>query len=86
MAHPQAIAKRFRSKAKEKLGDFIRQGREYRLVNDPLHVLDHDFAFLLKQLYEGVLDFPAELLERKAIAVPYGVYCVNTNKAYAGLF
>ena len=73
------------TKAKEKLGDFIRQGREYRLVNDPLHVLDHDFAFLLKQLYEGVLDFPAELLQRKAIAVPYGVYCVNTNKAYVTL-
>ena len=73
------------TKAKEKLGELIRQGREYRLAGDPRIVLDHDFAFLFKHLYEGVLGFPVELLSRKAIVVPYGVYCLNTKKAYVTL-
>ena len=73
------------TKAKEKLGDFIRAGREYRKHKDPKRTLDHDFAFLFAYFYKNDPQFSAELLKRKAIAIPYGVYCLNTNKAYVTL-
>ena len=74
------------TKAKEKLGDFLRFGRIYRLHHDPLRTLDHDFAFLFQKFYnENDALFPSVLLQQKAIVIPYGVYCVNNNKGYVTL-
>ncbi|MBR2528244.1 MAG: ISAzo13 family transposase [Blautia sp.] len=72
------------TKAKEKLGDFIRSGVEYRKKGDPRRVLDHDFAFTYEQIYpDGYSSIPAEILKRKAIFIPYGIYCLNNNTGYA---
>lgn len=72
------------TKAKEKLGDFIRSGVEYRKKGDPRRVLDHDFAFTYEQIYPGGnSSLPAEMLKRKAIVIPYGIYCLNNNTGYA---
>ena len=38
------------SKSKEKVGDFINPGREYRKRKNPRRVLDHDFAFKFKEI------------------------------------
>ena len=72
------------TKAKEKLGDFIRSGVEYRKKGDPRRVLDHDFAFTYEYIYpDGNSLIPAEMLKRKAIFIPYGIYCLNNNTGYA---
>lgn len=74
------------TKAKEKIGDFIRPGSEYRRKHEPRRVMDHDFAFSFSRYYQADDPlFPEELLNHKAIVIPYGVYCVNTNKAYVTL-
>ena len=74
------------TKAKEKLGDFIRSGVEYRKVGDPRRVLDHDFAFTYEHIYpDGSSSIPAEMLKRKAIFVPYGIYCLNNNTGYTAI-
>ena len=71
------------TKAKEKLGDFIRPGTEYRRKHDPKRVLDHDFAFSYKEIYpEGNKHLSADMLKKKAIVIPYGIYCLNNNTGY----
>lgn len=73
------------TKAKEKIGDFIRSGREYRKIHDPRRVLDHDFAFTLRQVEKDNPLIPKALLDHKAIVIPYGVYCVNNNEGFVTL-
>ena len=74
------------AKAKEKLGDFINGGREWRKKGNPRRVLDHDFAYLFDQIYPGGYELvPVELIDSPAIVTPYGVYCLNTNRAYISL-
>lgn len=71
------------TKAKEKLGDFLRPGFEYRKKHDPRRVLDHDFAFSYKEIYpDGCGEIPDSMLDRKAIFIPYGIYCLNNNSGY----
>jgi transposase len=71
------------TKAKEKLGDFIRPGREWRMTGCPRRVLDHDFAFPFCTIYpDGSELIPEELMNAKAIIIPYGVYCLNNNTAH----
>lgn len=71
------------SKSKEKLGDFINSGREYRKRKSPRRVLDHDFAFKFKDIYpDGSELVPLELYDSRAIVIPYGVYCLNDNSAH----
>lgn len=72
------------TKAKEKLGDFLRPGSEYRRSRDPRRVLDHDFAFLYKEIYpDGCGEIPENMLNRKAVVIPYGIYCLNNNSGRA---
>lgn len=74
------------SKAKEKVGDFINTGREYRKTKQPGRVLDHDFAFKFNQIYPDGTDLvPAVLMDKAAMVIPYGVYCLNTNSALVTL-
>ena len=74
------------TKAKEKLGDFINAGLEWRRSKDPRRVLDHDFAFRYKEIYpNGCPLVPEEMMGSAAIAIPYGVYCVNNNQAYVSV-
>ena len=74
------------TKAKEKLGDFIRPGRECRMKGCPRRVLDHDFALRFDEIYPDGSDLvPAELLKQKAIVIPNGVYCINNNTAHVSV-
>ena len=74
------------AKAKEKIGDFINVGREYRRKGEPRRVLDHDFAFKFNQIYpEGSSLVPDEMMDKAAMVLPYGVYCVNDNTALVTL-
>lgn len=74
------------TKAKEKLGDFIRPGRECRMKGCPRRVLDHDFALRFDEIYPNGSELvPAELLKRKAIVIPNGVYCFNNNTAHVSV-
>ena len=74
------------TKAKEKLGDFINAGLEWRRSKDPRRVLDHDFAFRYKEIYpNGSPLIPEEMMDSAAIAIPYGVYCLNNNQAYVSV-
>lgn len=71
------------TKAKEKLGDFIRSGTEYRRKRDPKRVLDHDFAFSYREIYpKGNNDLSESMLKKKAVVIPYGIYCLNNNTGY----
>lgn len=71
------------TKAKEKLGDFIRPGIEYRRKRDPKRVLDHDFAFTYREIYpEGNNNLSEDMLKKKAVVIPYGIYCLNNNTGY----
>ena len=74
------------SKSKEKVGDFINSGREYRKTKNPRRVLDHDFAFKFKEIYPTGTDLvPPELFDSSAIVIPYGVYCLNDNSAHVSI-
>lgn len=74
------------TKAKEKLGDFIRAGLEYRKKKDPRRVLDHDFAFTYAQIYEGLdCPIPENMVDKRAFVIPYGIYCLNNNTGYVVL-
>lgn len=74
------------TKAKEKLGDFINAGLEWRRSKDPRRVLDHDFAFHYDEIYpNGCPLVPEEMMGSAAIAIPYGVYCLNNNQAYVSV-
>ena len=73
------------TKAKEKLGDFIRPGKEYRKTHDPRRVLDHDFAFKFNEIEPNNPLIPQSLMNHKAIVIPYGVYCVNNNEGFVTL-
>ena len=74
------------TKCKEKLGDFIRPGLEYRRKGDPRRVLDHDFAFRFKKIYpEGSPLVPDELMGSPAVVIPYGIYCLNNNTGHVVL-
>jgi hypothetical protein len=71
------------TKAKEKLGDFIRPGTEYRRKHDPKRVLDHDFAFTYREIYpEGNNNLSEDMFKKKAVVIPYGIYCLNNNTGY----
>ena len=71
------------TKAKEKVGDFINAGREYRKKGNPRRVLDHDFAFKFEDIYKNGSDFvPPEMMKNVAIVIPNGVYCLNNNTAH----
>ena len=74
------------TKSKEKLGAFIRTGREYRYKGNPRHVLDHDFALKFTEIYpEGNPQIPEEMMGTPAVVVPYGIYCLNNNAAHVTL-
>ena len=74
------------SKAKEKVGDFINSGQEYRKRHCPRRVLDHDFAMKFSEIYpEGTSLVPPELMGKPAVVTPYGVYCLNCNRAHVTL-
>lgn len=71
------------TKAKEKIGNFIGKGSEWRSSGDPRRVLDHDFALRFSEVYpEGSSLIPPEMMGMPAIAIPYGVYCLETKEAY----
>ena len=73
------------TKAKEKLGDFIRPGKEYRKTHDPRRVLDHDFAFEYSEIEKDNPMIPKSMMNSRAIVIPYGVYCVNNNEGFVTL-
>jgi hypothetical protein len=71
------------TKAKEKIGNFMGKGGEWRKSGDPRRVLDHDFALRFSEIYpEGSALIPPEMMGMPAIAIPYGVYCLETKEAY----
>lgn len=71
------------TKAKEKLGDFINSGHEYRKIGCPRRVLDHDFAYEYSKIYpNGSSLVPDEWMSHRAIVIPNGVYCLNNNSAH----
>ena len=68
------------AKAKVKPGPFHARGREWRRRYDPRRAYDHDFALKWRQIYpHGHHRLPAELMERLALATPYGVYDCGEN-------
>ena len=71
------------TKAKEKVGDFINGGREYRPRQCPRRVLDHDFCFTFRKIYpNGSPLVPEDLMDAPAVVIPNGVYCLNNNTAH----
>lgn len=71
------------TKSKEKIGNFMGTGSEWRQSGDPRRVLDHDFALMFNQIYpNGSPLIPDELMNKPAISTPYGVYCLGTKEAY----
>lgn len=73
------------TKAKEKLGEFINGGREYRKIHDPRRVFDHDFAFRYSEIEKDNPMIPLRMMDERAIVIPYGVYCLNTNQGFVTL-
>ncbi len=69
------------TKAKEKIGNFMGKGSEWRKSGDPRRVLDHDFALRFSEIYpEGSALIPPEMMGMPAIAIPYEPFDSNSMK------
>lgn len=75
------------TKAKIKVGLYASNGREWRRIRNPRALPDHDFGFKVRQVCcsEWLEKFSDDVLNKMAVAVPNGVYCLNNNTAFVSV-